>query len=263
MKIAVVSDIHNGYLIECRPGEESIPLLNSFLSYCEEENVDIILELGDRVNNRNHDFDIENLKAVSSLFRKSKIPVYHAMGNHDIHYINKQENLDCLGYAKSYYSVETKEFVILVLDSTDRIIGDCGGYIGDVQREWLKEQLRTNNKPIIICSHHPLVEQYQKGNPFFVSLPDEYKIINEKEILEIISEYCNKIALIINGHVHWNYLKYCNGIPCFSVASLLENYPLKENAPGRFSIFDCFDNKIMCSSLMINPFRTLGMFELR
>lgn len=263
MKIALISDIHNGDLIECRPGKEALVLMSKFINYCESEGIDYVFELGDRVNNKDRDSDIKNLLATTDLFNKSSLKVFHAIGNHDIHYMDKKENLSILDMDSSYYSVELEDNQFIFMDSTDEIIGHCGGYISPKQLQWLDLTLAKATKPVIICSHHPLFEQNQDGNPFFRSLPGEYKVMNDIDVIKIIEKYKDKIVLLLNGHVHWNYVKRLHfGIPCFSVPSLLENYPLMENAPGNFSVLEIDGGKIYCSSHSLNPMRTIGMFEL-
>jgi len=59
--------------------------------------------------------------------------------------------------------------------------------------------------------------------------------------------------------VHWFYLSKDGQIPYISMPSLLEAYPEKENAPGRYSLAEIsVDGSIDISFHTINPPRTIG-----
>ncbi len=267
MKIALVSDIHNGKLIEHRPGYEALKNIEKFIEVCRKESVDCIIELGDRVNNEDHQHDVIYTAQVMSLFKDSGIPVISTIGNHDIHNIEKAEDLSIIGEASPYFHVDSCGFRLVVLDTADPIVGDCGGGMSSVQLDWLQELLETTSSdlPILLFSHHPLIDQNQDGNPFFVNIPGEYRIVeNSERIDSILREFSSRILGAFNGHVHWNYLKYRYGIPFFSVASLTEAYPSFEEAPGRFSMLTIHDdNTVDITSEMLNPYRILGRFEIR
>ncbi len=257
-RIALISDIHKGELIECRPGEEARKLLDRFLEICKKKNVNLILDLGDRVNNKNRTADIANLEDVASVFSSSGIPTIHVIGNHDIHYMEKKDNLSILGLMNSYYSLKKGNLTFLILDTADPVWDDCGGCVSDRQIEWLKSELEKADSPVVVASHHPVYDQYQEGNPFFVKLPGQYKVKNSEKVFDIIKK-SGKVIACLNGHVHWLYQTEENGIDCISVPSLTEAYPMKVNAPGIYSIIDFTDNnEIVASFESIVPERVIG-----
>ena len=265
MKIALISDIHNGKLIEHRPGEEALGLIRDFLEVCKAEDADCIVELGDRVNNEDHEHDVLYTEEVMSLFRSSGLPMLNVIGNHDIHNIPKDEDISLLGRSAPYFYRDLEGYRLVVLDTADPIIGDCGGCLSPSQLSWLQDLLEStpDDLPVLLFSHHPLSDQEQTGNPFFANLPGEHTIADHKAISEIIERYRDKIAGAFNGHVHWNYLRYQYDIPFFSVASLTEAYPVTEHAPGRFSMLAIRDRDNMSiTSEMLSPRRVLGRFDL-
>lgn len=258
IKLAFVADIHLGELIEYRPGSEAVGLLESFVSIVNAKAIDAVIELGDRVNNACHDQDRNNLQTVANILNKLDCPLFSVLGNHDIQYISKAENKKILRLPSNYYSKQILDFTCIFLDTADPIWGHCGGTISATQLKWLDLELAKDNRPKLIFGHHPLIKQNQTGNPFFVDIPGEEVLRNHEETKNIINKGNNIIACF-NGHVHWFYVSKEAKIPYFSIPSLLEAYPEKKNAPGRYVLAEIsIDGSIDMSFHTINPSRTTG-----
>ena len=256
IRIAFVSDIHSGpETVECRPGKEALPLLRQFSEEVRSMKADIVIDLGDRINNTSHDADLENLKAVAAEFRTMAVPSYHVIGNHDVHFISPDENMAVLALPGLYYSVSFRGFRLIFLDTAELLKGGMGG-ISDEQKEWLADELSRADGFPLIFSHHPLCIQDQRGNPFFVSDPDGYSVAGREDLTALISK---SKAICFSGHTHWMYTCVEDNVPFLSLPSLLESYPVKEGAPGRFCIADIDeDGTVNLSEEMLRPRRTLG-----
>lgn len=258
IRLALVTDIHAGKLIECRPGEEAIGLLDQFVSFVNGKQVDAVIELGDRVNNANHDDDMKNLKAVVESLSALHCPWYSVIGNHDVHYLSKGENLKALDIQAPYHVVRLKGFTCIFLDTTDPIWGHCGGAMSETQLHWLERELSKDTTVKLVFGHHPLTDQNQDGNPFFVPLPGE-DTIRDNAMVRHILQNGNNVLAYFDGHVHWFYACKDQGIAFVSVPSLLEAYPVKEQAPGRFVIAEISSDGTMDLGFhTLRPQRTLG-----
>ncbi|MDC7247569.1 MAG: metallophosphoesterase [Sphaerochaetaceae bacterium] len=253
----LISDIHMGDLIECRPGDEAEHLLNIFFDLCESE---VIIDLGDRVNNHDYCSDSENTRKIVSLFRKSGKKTYPVLGNHDLHNVTIKENLEILGLQSSYYSKIINGIRFIFLNTADPVRKECMGHISCQQLKWLEQELTADDLPKIICAHHPFFSQDMKGNPFFTTIAGQERIDNGEEVERILLQGKN-ILCYLCGHVHWFYFKKVNTIPCLAVPSFIENYPLKEQCAGRYCEFSIEDRKIEISFKTVNPSRVLGKIE--
>lgn len=260
--LAFVTDIHAGELIEYRPGKEALGLLGRFVEHINGLDVDAVIELGDRVNNVDGSHDYAVQEQVQEVLCHLAPPRFSLSGNHDVHYVTKEDNQQITGMPSSYYSSIVSNFRLIFIDTADPVQGHCGGYVSAPQLDWLKGEVAMDTLPTLVFGHHPIIDQNQEGNPFFVDLPGEEKIGNSGEVLEILLNGKN-VKAYFNGHVHWFYASREQSIRSFSIPSLLESYPLKEHAPGRYALATISHEGMVDLSLhTLCPMRTLGRIVL-
>ncbi len=260
--LAFVTDIHAGDLIEYRPGKEALGLLEKFVEHINGLEVDAVIELGDRVNNVDGPHDYSMQEQVQDVLRHLSPPRFSLSGNHDVHYVTKEDSQRIAGMPSSFYSSIVSNFRLIFIDTADPVQGHCGGYVSAPQLDWLKGEVSMDTLPTLVFGHHPITAQNQDGNPFFVNLPGEEKIGNSEEVLEILLNG-NNVKAYFNGHVHWFYVSVEQSIRSFSIPSLLESYPLKEHAPGRYALATISHEGMVDLSLhTLSPMRTLGRIVL-
>ena len=254
----LVSDIHSGPLIECRPGEESQGLLEQLL---QVEQAGTILELGDRVNNHSHAEDLANAEQVRTLFRKSGREVYHILGNHDLKYLSLEENRIAVSNYLPYYSRLIAGYHFIFLNTSDPVMRTCMGHVSREQLDWLGEELDAHPGCLkIVCGHHPFHPQHMDGNPFFTRIPGEELIQNGEELQQILMQH-DEVICYLNGHVHWFYAATVKNLACVSVPSFIEQYPQKQNAAGRYCVLSLEGRHLEITYKTINPRRVLGRIE--
>jgi Icc protein len=151
---------------------------------------------------------IETVKAL-------KMPVYNAMGNHEIYGIYSRSGADPEHpdygekmfenrIGKSYYSFEHKGWKFMILNS----IEDTGrdSYIGLIdsdQIEWIKDELQKTDPsiPVAIITHIPFItantQKYQG-----TTLPNDSSLVisNGKEVLDLFEGH--NLKLVLQGHLH-------------------------------------------------------------
>lgn len=148
---------------------------------------------------------------------KLDIPVYHAIGNHDVYgWTKKDGNVSNeAGYGKkmfqewhalnrTYYSLDFSDWHFIILDSIqpDPANG-WRGEIDDAQMQWLKDDLAQVGKtrPIVIVTHVPLMTlatQYTEG-ALAANTPSGI-VRNGKEVRDVFVPY--NVKAVLQGHTH-------------------------------------------------------------
>ncbi len=171
---------------------------------------------GDIVYNGESAKDWEVWDAETAAWKQDKIPVYPALGNHDLK--GKEATALANYFARfpelkesRYYSVQMDQSVMLVLDSA---LDEADG----PQETWLKEQLGkvTDDTDFVFMIFH---------HPPYTSSSDEKSFGGghsargtEKELakfLEARQQHMRARIVVFNGHVH-NYERHeHNGVTYF------------------------------------------------
>ncbi|MCM1339683.1 MAG: metallophosphoesterase [Muribaculaceae bacterium] len=204
LTFAQVSDVHflaNGSNTTFKMIGQSPALLDDAVEQLNEHpNLDFVMFTGDLI-----DKSLEKeLKAVLPHLDKLNAPWYFAFGNHDRcvgGYLTTLVYLDMLRSAnknfqfkKAYYSfVPKKNYKVIVLDDiiTDEITSN--GYIDDEQLKWLKKELDSSKKDIVlIFMHVPVVEPFASPN---------HRLRNATAVKYLIESYKNPIG-VFQGHYH-------------------------------------------------------------
>ncbi len=146
---------------------------------------DFVIELGDfKDMDEKHEPEtaLRFLDEIESVLQGFGGRVYHVLGNHDMDCISKEEFLQHTRNAgrargKSYYSFGCKGVRFIVLDANFNEDGTpyCRGnfdwtraFIPEEEIEWLRKELQSSHKPVIIFCHQML--DYFSGAPQNVCL---------------------------------------------------------------------------------------------
>ncbi|MDN3588178.1 metallophosphoesterase [Pedobacter aquatilis] len=223
--------------------------------------VDFILNGGDVVFDMNKeqltDIDAQWKLQHNIMKNECSLPVYYALGNHDIWwnedskgdvFYGKKYAMNQLQLNKPYYSFTKNGWKFIVLDSTHLDIDNTWyiGKLGDSQFAWLEEELKSTkpNTPVLVMSHIPILTAL---------LMIEDDIVNKwtmlggdmhtdtSKIISLFYKYPN-VKLALSGHLHmrdkvvYNNVTYlCNG----AVSGAWWNGNRRETAPG-YGVIDLY-----------------------
>jgi hypothetical protein len=166
---------------------------------------------GDVVYNGNDTNDWKVWDSETTVWRDNKIPVYPALGNHDLH---GDEKVALANYFQRfpdlknsrYYSVRAADTLVLVLDSAlDETSGPQG--------QWLKRELDTLPEGVdfvFIVLHHPPYTSSSDDKKFgggHSSRSPEHELA---EMLESRQQHTSARFVVLSGHVH-NYERHEHG----------------------------------------------------
>lgn len=240
MKIIIFSDLHyapekpinNGSIIDRKLMEYSEPLLEVLTDNINNEiKPDLILNLGDLVEDFNdHDKDIINLTYIWNKFKKFKSPFYSCIGNHDLRSMSSRNEVEkIMGYNHSTFSFNINGMHIILLGTyvNNELGTESGGifktqFISAEDMIWLKEDLKQNKLPTIICVHFGIAEDDMKGNWWFETCPEHALLGNRKQLKEILKNDKNILA-VFSGHQHWTKTIIEDNIPYYIIGSMTEN----------------------------------------
>ncbi len=237
-------------------------------TFNQNRELEFIVSLGDII-----DRDFASFDSVNSILSKSKKPVWHVIGNHDLE-VGKSELEKVpakLNLAGTWYSFSKKGWRFIILDGNDitfltnnqQIASQAeemtnrlkqegkpnfhkwNGGIGPKQMEWLNSELqkagKNKQKAAVFC-HYPL-------------LPLESHVLwNSEEVLDVFSRY-NCVKLYMNGHNHAGNYAFQNGTHFVNLKGMVET-----ETGNAFSVISFSNNKIEIEGLGREESRSL-VFE--
>jgi len=181
-------------------------------------------------------YDVNDWKiwdSETSVWRESKIPIYPALGNHDLH---GDEKVALANYFRRfpelkesrYYSVRAANTLMLVLDSS---LDETSG----LQGQWLTQKLDTIPADVdfvFIVLHHPPYtsssDEKKYGGGHSMRSPEQAlaKMLEERQ------QQTHARFVVFAGHVH-NYERHEHGGVTYFVTGGggAHAYPI-ERAPG-------------------------------
>jgi hypothetical protein len=238
LKFGVVADVqyHPGGPDGNRYYRESLAKLEAALARINKGNVQFIVNLGDTIDRQFRAFD-----QVMPLFLKSKAPVYHLLGNHDLNGEpgNKGEVMSKLGMTESYYSFDKGAWRFIALDGLElrfpappdetlRQESEAlywkfdvqgkderrpwNGGISRKQAGWLEGRLdeadKTRKNVLVFC-HFPVIPESTSN------------LWNDEEVVSILEKHpCVKAYFC--GHNHAGGYTLRNGVHYLIFAGMVE-----------------------------------------
>lgn len=244
---------------------QSIDKMNEFVEVMNREKVDFVAHLGDFKDqdaNPKEEDTIRYLKMLERAYGQFNGPRYHCVGNHDVDSITKSQflsHIENTGIAKdkSYYSFDQEGYHFVVLDANYHADGRDQFYlegadwqdpnIPEVEYNWLKEDLESNELPTIIFCHHPLYEYHPGGGANYH--------VADSEKFQRLFESSGKVLAVFHGHVHAEEFTQINGIHYVTQLGMVDYQGLENNS---FAIVEINKN-----SIHIKGFKRVGNKSLK
>ncbi|MCK9626147.1 MAG: metallophosphoesterase [Bacteroidales bacterium] len=220
--IAFMTDIH------LQPEENAVAGFTQALDSVNKLNPDFILTGGDLImdalgQSYGRADSLYNL--YQEVIKKSNMPVYNTMGNHEIYGIYKRSSADPANseygelmfekrLGKSYYAFDHKGWKFIIINSIeDTKKGKYVGQIDTAQISWIKSELKNTSPstPIVISTHIPFITAYtQKYGGSTLPNDSSLVVYNSKEVIDLFNGY--NLKLVLQGHLHTVEDIYIDGI---------------------------------------------------
>lgn len=193
--------------------DKYITPLNEFNEEMKEFKPDFVIDLGDVEGTNDDDFvGLMGLELVEDELEKSGVPVYIAVGNHDLRSFNKTQFKETLGLKDVNQIIDYGDYRFIILDSNFYPDGSesepghssIGGAISEDVFNWVEPLLQTN-KHVFVFMHHP---------PFGNGKGIERVPFNGERLRLIFEKY--NVEAVFSGHIELNYAKENNGVKYYA-----------------------------------------------
>ncbi len=204
MRIGVVCDIHHGQNSGETAGELALPLLSGILESIQQAGVDLIVDLGDRINDQNASEDKRLTADVGAAFSRVSVPRFHILGNHDTVNLDRHEVTDALRHSTDSQVLQKGDWDLVMWSPVIR--KNCEGcpFASEVDLHWLAESV-SDHRRTIIFTHFPLDRQDPTRNWYFHNYPQRATFTNLDAVTSVL-ESKTGLAATVSGHSHWNSL---------------------------------------------------------
>jgi 3',5'-cyclic AMP phosphodiesterase CpdA len=235
LTLGIVTDLHFGPVAYHegklrKMSHLAASLTRAFVKRMNEEvHPDLVVNLGDDVEDESREHDLERYAECQRLLRGANAPVVNVAGNHDVVNMNRQDLTELWQRnGPLYYALDHGGFHLVVLHTIE---GQDGAiHIPSPQREWLAADLARTELPTVVFTHHSLSEQSLDDSRWFAGR-SEAALVSDRAAIRGLLEASGRVRAVFNGHVHRNHLDFIAGIPYVTLQSLIEN--VEEDAPGR------------------------------
>jgi DNA/RNA endonuclease YhcR with UshA esterase domain len=228
---------------------DPVALFDQAVAEIIEINPNFVIDTGDCVANadkRNASSSKELYDLYTSAieaFGRAGIPIYHAVGNHDVVGVNdKKADINESGYGKglfletfglnsTYYSFDLNDYHFVVLDPNNIDPEDNKGLIYDVNDEqlsWLSSDLSNITGSVIVFLHEPT-----------------YNLVNMEELHDVLKTADAK--MIFSGHRHEDEVLDSYGIPEAVGGAISASWwqgPIKDGSSEGYRVVAITDSRI-------------------
>lgn len=229
-------ELNNGkkvFVKRRRAWRESLSKLKQILNVCDKCDTKFIVNLGDIIEGNgenNYAANVMDLLKVIKVFRQTKLPICHVIGNH-CRVVSLSLLQKLLHLSKSYYSFHpTSKWTFIVLNTSDlsnsfdqssqrkqrlrdivenenRIPHHFHGAIAKSQLEWLQHQLQRairQQNHVVILSHYPIADG---------SARKSHVLANTTQVRQLIEAPNSPVVACLAGHDHLGKFLSCCSYP--------------------------------------------------
>jgi Icc protein len=235
LKVALIADIHHGVDIGTKLGSAALPLLQPFVEWVNAIRPDLVVELGDRINDRDKDADRKWTHDVAHAFTAIQRPCVHILGNHDAAELSRAESEDVMQTTFASHSRDVEGYHLVFWNSAVRM--EAGGFrLAPDDLTWLEADLAATALPTLIFSHLPLDNGSMLGNFYFEKVAPTGAHYAEGAAARDVIERSGKVIACLAGHTHWNARNTIDGVHYITIHSLTESFTTHPYPTGAFGI---------------------------
>lgn len=252
LRLAIVADIHHGENSFTKMGAHALPLMAEFARFVAEAKPDAVIDLGDRISDRDHASDLVLEGEVAEAFSAVAAPRFHLCGNHDRDHLSVAENEAILGQPLGHRTIDLGAWRLVLWAADSRIHRPGGFVLTEADLLWLAATVKAADRPLAIMSHVPISGHAQTGNYYFERNP-EFSTYPGAERARAVLRQAKVPVICLAGHVHWNTLTTVDGIPHLTLQSLTESFTTFPEPAGAWGLLE-LDETIAWTVFGKDPF---------
>lgn len=218
MKLAIITDIHHG-----PSGPSIVPHVEKFVAWAVDAGADVLLDLGDRIDDTDRATDLRLLGELATVFARFPRPRLHLLGNHDVVNLTDDDHETLLGRRPGHHVQDLGMARLLLWEPSVHFHRPRGFDPAAAHLAWLTETLAAEARPAIIASHIPVSGGAMTGNYYFANNPTLATYPDHAAIREAV-EATGNAAIWLSGHVHWNSVSTVGNIRHLTVQSPSETF---------------------------------------
>jgi len=229
MKISIIADIHYGKDSKNCPHvkDSSYPVIEAverFVAHATNSGAEVLLDLGDRIDDYDRDTDMALAGHLAPLFKGFPRETVQIMGNHDVVNLSRSENEEIFGCSFQSRVVDLGEFRLIawqpdvVFNYDKGCFPPTSGHLG-----WLVQALLEDDRPAVIATHVSFAGRAQTGN-YYHQFQPTYSRHPDHEAVRAAVEKTGRVAIWLAGHSHWNTWTNIANVHHVTVQSLTERY---------------------------------------
>ena len=154
LRIALIADIHHGVDQGTKLGSAALALMQPFVDWVNAIRPDLVVELGDRINDLDKDMDLKWTRDVAHAFTAVQRPCVHILGNHDAYQLSRAESEGVMQTTFASHSRDVQGYHLVFWNSAVRF--EHGGFhLAPDNLGWLDADLAATALPTIIFSRLP------------------------------------------------------------------------------------------------------------
>lgn len=239
MKIAIITDIH---FAGAATGAFDIrTVVHEFVDWATRIGADLLLDLGDRIDDVDRPTDLANAKELAGIFGRFAGPRVHLAGNHDVVNLTPEDHLELFERRPGHRTVDLGDLCVLVWEPSVLLDRRLGFPAASGELDWLTKALASDDRPKLIVSHIPVSGAAMTGNYYFENNADLATYPDHAEIRRAV-EQTGRAALWLSGHVHWNSASTVAGIRYVTVQSASETYTTMPDPACTYALLEIEDS---------------------
>ncbi|MFV0473654.1 MAG: metallophosphoesterase family protein [Pikeienuella sp.] len=240
LRICIVADIHHGAPSLTKRGDAALTLMEEFANLVEAAKPDMVIDLGDRISDIDHETDLRLEREIAAAFAPIRAPVHHLNGNHDRDHLGVAENEEILGVSLGHELIDAGDWQI-ALWRADSKIHHGPEHVGfDLPEEdliWLSQVMQSARKPTLVASHAPVSDHSQIGNYYFERNAAVSTYPQAARVRAALAQ-ARVPVVCLAGHVHWNTVTNVDGIFHLTQQSLTESFTTAGEPAGAMGIIE-------------------------